>query len=395
MEELIRNFEECVRESGVAVRTADEWCVRDIVRNYTDERNYPARDYLDALKGLVRLLGGLDADKTVLALSHGVAASPQNEIMEALYAVLGNTDQVAGMTMHMMVGEGLLHELDRVIEDALRQKVVLSFIDRSVAPADTSISASRSAALMPGATPVLAAFQAPRSDLRKVAGSTGGVFIGESDLYEGLAEAIDLERGTYVLGYYVDKPLHPDELAKVKIECKRKGVRLAYRRGYYARPSAQRISGGLKLGRARPTESSPGESDQPRVYMPFALELDPQYMGYEDVGQEVVTNFSLHVQLYTDKGTPLVDSYHFVNHAFPAKLYREVDTEPVTITGWLRLTEGRYRLRALVRNPRRDYEGSFEKTILVADVADGEQGSVPGGDDQGQPEAPGGGTGGE
>ncbi|NIR43951.1 MAG: hypothetical protein GWN53_06050, partial [Gammaproteobacteria bacterium] len=76
------------------------------------------------------------------------------------------------------------------------------------------------------------------------------------------------ERGAYLLGYYADRPLSAKQLGKVKVNATRKGVRLTYRRGYFARPNpAPRDGASLVLGVPLALE----EEDRAGQFVPFTI----------------------------------------------------------------------------------------------------------------------------
>ena len=132
MRGLMTQLEGCAPNSGGGrvVRQGDEQCLRGVMLDYVDERRPLAVDWFEAIERLLRFAGGLRQRVTVIAFSHGVAADSSNELIEAMQAVYGNTDQLGRMRLDVGFGEGARRELDAVMELALEQRVTLHFVDR-------------------------------------------------------------------------------------------------------------------------------------------------------------------------------------------------------------------------------------------------------------------------
>jgi len=366
---LIRELEQCEVGESTAYsfeRAADEACLRTVALQYGDEHRPQSKDYLHALEGVVRYAGGLKGRKSVLAVSHGVAVDSTTEVLEAMRAYYGNTEQLATLQLHIMAGEGARLEMDELMALAVQQQVALSFVDRNSAPTGTG-GARQSVQPMPGARPYEAAFVAAQADLEEIATHTGGVFRHTpQDLFRGLKQALSLEEGGYMLGYYVDEYFSPKRLRRVKVDTTRKGVELVHRRGYYSSPTySDTFVGTIALGTPLRLEDD-GRAGQ---FQPFTIVVDPKGLGYTDAGGgEAVANLTLHFRVETVEGRPLADSYHFLMHAYPIDLWNAGDVEPVTINGWVELPPFDYRLVAVLRNARSGLGGEFATTLSVEAV---------------------------
>ena len=284
---------------------------------------------------------------TVLALSHGVAVDPTAELMAAMQAVYGNTEQLGLLRLEVGTGEGARQRMDRLLRLALENRVTLNFIDRNPAPTGDS-GARLGTAYQPGAQPMQTAFTAPQADLEEIAATTGGVFLHETDLFAGLQRTMGLERGTYLLGYYLDKDLPPERLHKVRIGSSRKGVRILHRRGYYApNPDAELRPGNeLSLGAPLSLEEDGREGQ----FLPFTIVANPRRLGYEVDDEEARANLTLHFRVETGEGRVLAETFHLFNHAYPKDLWQASQVEPIQIHGWAELPPGEYRLIAYLRN---------------------------------------------
>ena len=367
---LLTEMEECDVGDGTAYsfhKDADMECLRGIALQYADERRPGAKDYLSALESLIRFVSGLKGRKTVLAMSHGTAVDPVTEVVEAMKAIYGNTEQLATMRLDM-VGEGARIEMDELMNLALSQQVTLHFIDRNSAPSG-DFGASNNYGFMPNARPMLAAFVAPQMDLEEMAVHTGGVFIPSPDsLYRGLKRAMDLEKGGYTLGYYVEEYLSPKRLRKVSIDTSRRGVRIFHRRGYYESQSrAPKLSGGITTGAPVPIE----EDGREGFFYPIRLSVSPLELGYQVQGDSASATVALHVQVEWWNGRVLTDSYHFMNHAYPRELWEAKDIEPITINGWVELPPGKYRLVATLTNVVTGFGGEVFTEVDVPEAPRG------------------------
>jgi VWFA-related protein len=365
---LISQFEECQEGETTPYsfqRDADEICLRNVALQYSDERRQFSKDYLDALEVVIRYAGGLKGRKSVLALSHGVAAEATTEALEAMKAYFGNTEQVSTLRLSLIAGEGSRIRMDEIMNLAVRQQVTLHFVDRNSAP--TGVTGVRQDInYMPGARPMQAAFEAPQVDLEEIATHTGGVFVhSPQEVYKGLTHAINLEQGGYLLGYYVSEYLSPKRLRKVSVGCKRKGVEVVHRRGYYSsrESSGRALNGGIRLGKGVPLEDDGREG----LFMPFKIVVDPETLGYQefpDAGAAEAT-LTVHFRVETEEGRPLADSYHFLSHAYPLELWEKGDVEPIIINGWVELPPYDYRLVAVVRNARTGVGGELTTAVSV------------------------------
>jgi VWFA-related protein len=365
--QLISNLKECVNnDSGAFVASANERCLRDTAIEYADENRPAAKDYLEALENVTRFAGGLEGVTSVLSLSHGVTVDPTLEVAEAMRAVLGNTDQVARIILYLAFGEGARREMDALLEMAVKNGVVMTFVDRSLAPSG-DLSASLDTPYQPGVRPILTAFQAAQNDIREIAGTTGGAFIETPDVFEGLSEAWDMEMGTYTLGYYIREYRSPKQLARVSVTAKRKGVKINHRRGYYSKPAFDNIIGEIRLGPGMLRSASGDPIPGGVSHVPFTLLVDPENIGYEpsEPPGEMSAQITVHVRLMTEEGRALADSFHFLNHSYPLKVWNSGETGPLQVAGWVEIPPGAYRLSALFTNPRNGRRGELSGEIEV------------------------------
>jgi VWFA-related protein len=362
---LMEQLEACERSSGSVVGSADQSCLRGVMLEHADEVRPAAEGYLEALDRVIGYAAGLRGRATVLALSHGVAVDPAAELMEATRAVYGNTEQLAALRLEIGTETGARAHMDRLLESALQNGVTLHFIDRNPAPAGAA-DASRGTLRHPGAWPVQAAFTAAQAEIEQMAAATGGVFLHEADLHSGIEQAMDVERGAYLLGYYLDDNAVPERLSKVRIRSTRKGVKIRHHRSRFARSTAPSpVVGALSLGAALALEDEGREGE----FLPFTIVADPRNLGYEPVGDVAVADFTLHVQVETGGGQVLAETFHLVNHAYSRRIWEANLVEPLQIHGWTELPPGDYRLTAYLRNLATGDDGELSREWTVASEA--------------------------
>jgi hypothetical protein len=103
------------------------------------------------------------------------------------------------------------------------------------------------------------------------------------------------------------------------------------------------------------------------VHLPFALAVEPKNIGYESTEPPgaVSAQLTVHIRLSTEKGRVLADSYHFLNHGYSQEIWDKGDVAPVTLTGWVEVPPGKYRLAALFTNPKNGRRGELSGDIEI------------------------------
>lgn len=359
--DLIDKLEDCPT-SGSRIPEADRSCVLDSGREYADERRPEARSFLATLDAASRLLAGLKGRKMILVFSHGVASDPSREIGEAMRAALGNTEQVAQLELEFAAGEGARDELDRLIAEAGRGGVTFHFIDRAEI-SSTDFGARQGRALQPGTRPLQVAFDIPRVELAEIATATGGTFTASSDLSRSMAGAFEMDRGGYLLGYYADAPGSSGKRGGAQVSTTRKGVKIRFGRQRF--PNEDSVGGSIE-GSMRAGAPSPSKVAGPAlIHTAFEIKFAPAAIGYQLVDDEARANFTLHVVVLSKDGRSIVDSYHFVNHAYPRPIWESGTVAPVLIHGWTDLPPGEYLLFARIRNTDNGRKGEVSVPLSI------------------------------
>jgi hypothetical protein len=340
------DLESCGSEGGSRTPVGLEGCLRQVALEYSDEVRAEAEDYLDALDALIRLAGGLQSRATVIALSHGVVMNTADVVVEAARAVYGNTEELAGLRLEIGTGEGTRVERNRLLERALREGVTLHFIDRHP-PLASDHSARLGTPYESGARPMEVAHTAPQHDLQKMAGQTGGVFLADDDLFAALTRIRELERGGYLLGYYLDEQDSLDRMGKARVKTVRKGVRISHRRGYLnERDTGSTARGSLVLGVPLSLEED-GKEGQ---FVPFTIVADPESLGYRVAEGSASASLTLSTRVELLDGRSLAETYHVFSHSYPGKEWKMIQVEPLQIHGWTELAPGDYRVRVYLKN---------------------------------------------
>lgn len=364
--QLVDQMRECSREFGAAVGVGDEICITNAAEEYMEQMRPFAQDYLRGLEAVVRFLGGVPGRKTVVALSHGSPSDPSVEAIEAARAIYGNTDQMSSLRISLQTLPNARLDLTQLVDLAVERRVSLNFVDRNSAPSG-DVDASQGYTYQPGAFPMQTAFTAVQMELEEMAKNTGGVFIhSANDLYRGVKYVEKLQQGAYELGYYVDHPSQIKRMNKVRIDTKRKGVRITHSRGYYRRPKGSTLEamGEIKVTGMRPSSQSDGQEGEFH-FAPFKVEVDPYRLGYEVGKGAAGADLTFHVRIDDEDGRTLTDVYTFTAHSYPLDVFRAGNAEPLMFEGWAELPPGLFRIVATVGNPKSGHSGEFVKTVEI------------------------------
>ena len=356
-------LESCMLSSDQFGRSAgDLGCIEQRSMEYAEQLRPRAEAFLTALAQTVRVAGGLQGRKEIIAVSHGIAADPATEILEAVRSVYGPGDMISSLQLRIGFGGTPQAKMDEVLKLALVNKVTMHFVDRT-RPPTSDLDASRGHALQPGTRPLEVAYTAAQEDLKEIAGSTGGVFVALPDLTKGLSAVRSAQSGSYELGFYVDDSIPSTSLAKFKVDATRKGVRITHRRGFFfsSPADALAVKGTIALGPPTP------RSEEGHVGAKHSIKIlvDPRTIGYASTGAEYSVNFTLHVLVRTFDGEDVVDSFHFINHAYAQDIWKAGTMMALAFPGWVELPPGAFALSAWIRNTDTGREGEIMTAVEV------------------------------
>ncbi|HEY8173262.1 MAG TPA: VWA domain-containing protein, partial [Dehalococcoidia bacterium] len=308
-----------------------EQCLRDTGNEYVGEITGNASNFVDALDSIVGYAEGLEGHKSVLVVGGSVSLNPVNEAAEAMRAAYGNMNEITEWQQSVRSEETLRPRLEAVFARAFRNRVSISFVDRTPAPSD--VSARFGQQLEPGFRPMSAAFHAAQEDLNEIAATTGGSFVASIKVDEGLRQAMALMDGAYDLTIYLpdNEPLTQRRLRRISIESARRGVRINHRRGFEGGRADQEPSSQLR-GRVETGAFVQQELDGATIdVVPLRFVLDPADLGYEEKGDVAAAQFTVHLRLRTAEGELLTDLYRVLSHTYPLERWRKQDIEPPSL----------------------------------------------------------------
>lgn len=379
MEQLIQKLETCridepdtqfdsdqPRPQSAGVGLADRQCLRDTMYEYAGETMPRAQSFLNAVEGAVRYAAGLENHTFVLTIGGNVGFNPSREVGEAMRSLFGPTEDVQQLETSLQGEELIRPQVERVMEEAYRANVSLSFLDLTTAPLDSS--ARQRMAMQPGFRPMRAAYDVAQQGLDEMAASTGGAYLATTKVAEGLRESVALAEGGYHVGFYVKdrQPMTQRRIEKLALRTTRSGITLKHRRAFEGAPapanvSAQRIRGIIQVGFPEEQEY---EGVRGNIF-PLRLVLDPRDLNYKETEAQAQTEFTVHLRLVTPKGAILADSYHVLSHAYPADAWRRGDFDPPELRAWADLPDGDYFAEAIVTVPATGSRGTIRRHVAV------------------------------
>lgn len=345
---------------------ADERCLRDSMYEYSGEFVPRATAFVHAIEGAVQYAAGLEDHAFVLTVGGNVGLDPAREVGEAMRALFGATDEISGLEQ-ILSGEDLVRpHLENVMQAAYRANVSLSFLDRSLAPLDSS--ARQRQAFMPGFRPVKTAFDFAQQSLDEIASSTGGAFVATTQITTGLRESVQLAEGGYYIGFYTkdDEPMTQKRIERMKLRSQRSGITFKHRRAYEGDRAkndapAKRIRGIIQVGFPEEQEFEGVRGN----IIPLRLVLDPRDLGYKESESNAAAEFTVHLRLVTPKGALLADSYHVLTHTYALDTWKSRQLEPPELRAWADLPDGDYFAEAIVTVPGGEQRGMIRRHLAV------------------------------
>jgi len=211
-------------------------CIASSLDDYLDFHQQRAKRVIGQLESLVYHFEDAEPDaatlKTVFFISPGFSAYSSNaaERLAELYV------QSAGAPKHVIAGAdyNMKAEFRRIIHACVRQRVMFHAFDifngglayrRAVTGRRRQVASSS----------IRQVYDLYQKDivggLTSLAEETGGEFHLLEDMVPEMTRAMDEQSFFYVIGYQSPSG-KPGKFRKIKIKCKRRGVKLNYRRGY-------------------------------------------------------------------------------------------------------------------------------------------------------------------
>jgi VWFA-related protein len=341
----------------------DVVCLQELANQYEQENRLFAENFLEALETTVRIAGGQNGRATVLVYSHGALMDPALELREAFEAVFGPNVHNVGLSIDY--DSSSKKGLDDLLDLAARERVSFHFVDTTVEPIGTR-SVRRRGMLMPTANPMEIAYASPQSNLRQLAGATGGSFRETQNALEGLRMAKDMERGRYILGVSIEAHDPKTKFPKTEVSSRRPGIRIITGRGVRPQPAAvSTIDGKISLGEPI---ALPDRGD---ILMPFMLGFRIEDLDHMPTGKKKerrdVASLSLQLFLKTADGRSIASSYHWIEHTVAASEEEDGRGDVLAFKGGIEGPPGSYRLIALVRNIKTGKIGQIVQNIELGE----------------------------
>lgn len=209
-------------------------CIRSVLRSFLDYQNARTETVMRELEALIARFPDNESFHSIVFISPGFSLHPGSAGVQLAAHFLG---QGEGTSLASRIVGGLPGTLsfesrmDEVVQACARSRVVFHGFD--IFNADTALNRrvdmSFSGAPSSG---ILSSYDSYQREMQRgmqdLARDTGGVF----QVYlNKMRPVLEGDRFVYVLGY--TRPADADgSFRKIKVKCKRSGVRLRYRRGY-------------------------------------------------------------------------------------------------------------------------------------------------------------------
>jgi len=323
-----------------------------------EENQYRYRGLLTALKQHVRSLRHFEAKKSLLLFSDG------------------------------FLSDYVRYELQEVVDMCLRSGVVLNTVDARGLFTNNYEAKDRVAVGVNSESFVILAqkpmmriedMRQQEDPLRQLSSETGGFHVGNTnDLASGIRKILESQSYYYVLTYSTPNPKLDGRYHKIKVDVSRAGVRVSYRKGYYA-PKEQLTFERRKKEDILEALQAPGNLNE------IPIQLSYNYFQVDDSryqvalltrvniqGLKFLEEDSRHKNLINLVVVAFDENDHFVdgleksmdlnltdpsyaallNHGFSSK----VD---------IKVPPGRYKIKAVVREGVHTKMGSINKTIEV------------------------------
>lgn len=362
MQELLQKLSLCVEMEQFPEQ--QEQCMRDGATEYVGEVQHRGATFVEALDGVVGYAEGLDGHKSVLVVGGNVSLSPAREAAEALRAVFGPMPAIAEWEQSARAEEPLRPRLDEVFARAFRNRVSLSFVDRSRAPSD--VSARFGQQFQPGARPMSMPHFMGQQDLNEIATVTGGTFVAATRVDEGLRQAAAQLEGAYDLSISLSdaEPLTPRRLRRMSVQSSRPGVRMTFGRGFEGRRAAEELPelrGAVETDPPVRQEIEGAEAD----VVPLRFVIEPAELGYQEKDGQAAAQFTVHMRLRDKDGVLLAETYRVLMHTYPLDLWRRGDIEKPTLSAFADVPPGEYVAEAVVTVPHLGRRGVLRRSFTA------------------------------
>ena len=215
-----------------------EICMNDVISQFIDNQFLRARRVIMELQSMAERFDDDKQLKTILLVSPGFSVEGLDSLFDLRDAMLSgssNPGMSAGSSRALFRDRAITEEYQTLLHNCMANRIVIHVFDiygnREVMRRQNSAE-YRS----PAGNQISAIYNRYNDEVTSgslsVAEDTGGTFTRAFGLGKPFTKVIERSRFSYQVGYSSPSG-KPGKWRKIKIKCKRKGVRLQYRAGYY------------------------------------------------------------------------------------------------------------------------------------------------------------------
>jgi VWFA-related protein len=367
------------RDGGFSLEVAMEDTIKCLGLDTTSENSTEALRNLQLAEGYVRAAASRQYQET---------AYRNRALLQALRQHLRLLRHFDAIKSAILFSDGFLHEdvmfeLQDVVEQALRSGVVLNTVDirglfnQFFIPVSERTISSAAMSLKQRAYADDASAQ--EDPLSQLAGETGGIFYHNSnDIYGGIQKISSRQDYYYVLTYAAPPHKADGRYHSIKVEVNRPGLQISYRKGYFA-PREEMTFERRKKEDILEALHAPGNLNE----IPMGL----SYNYYQDDDTAYAVSLLVKVDIrglhflnedsrYKNLISMVVVAFdeedHYINGLEKSIDFRLTDTSyanlldrGITSKIEFRLSLGRYKIKAVVREATQGKMGSLTKAIEI------------------------------
>ena len=215
-----------------------ESCTNSVVGEFFENHWMRTSRVLGELESLSEKFTSKDGLKTMILVSPGFAVDGLGSILRLWNIVMGGTGEqtIANLSTGHFQSGGLREKYKALLHACLVRRVIFNVIDiYNGSAANSRGSSARFTGNTRAAEDVYLAYSREvSSGTSSLAKDTGGSFYSTFRLGTPITKVVETSRFYYQIGYTSPEG-KAGKWRKIKIKCKRKGVKLRYRDGYYGR----------------------------------------------------------------------------------------------------------------------------------------------------------------
>src|SRR5271165_5033468 len=365
-----------------------------ILQNYNDHEAFRSTDRalftLAAMKGMARAVSGYPGRKNLIWLSGSfpVDIEPNPATMDPFRNVRSFEEEIRETSSLLATSRVAVYPVDvRGLEskgiDISMSTSETQFMN-DVAPNNTnSVIAPSTSSLGNTLSAQTTSLVNDRVTMKNMAEQTGGeAFVNTNDLRRVINRSLEDGATYYTLAYTPPKEDESGGYHRVVVQLPNKGLKLAYRRGYYSIPQA--TASGAEGTAALRAALQPGMPPATSMMLTAALELpgatrkdvkinyviDSNGVAFSDVADN-----KKHVQIdcmviaFDSSGKEVAHASDTLDATIPANAYAAVQTYGLPAHQLISLPPGKYNLRIGVMDRTTQQIGSVDAPLEVPSAA--------------------------